>query len=333
MIGERDPRRDIFPRLDLTELWMLIKELPPPIASWKVKKVVFEVYKIKGLLSSRWPNEVLRRLLIDARGSYYIYGDRPPLDDYDDKAAIYFVRSSESLGATCYPKREEWISVRLVSPHGDPVGCGEIEMFMACGRPIGYLISKKLFSCADNFIFSLASSSRLCGLGPFLNDGESLRPDAGKKHQHTAISYAFIREQYFAELDRLRLDYKYLTGIIHNRLAEKALAVKLDGRVYSIDYTAAYKLLRLAEARCVYLDRRREDLCVYRYPTYWFDSEQFSKYVPKIDRLDKILLTKDGARLRKIIDRRVDDGPELKITAMTKVRRDIRWIFDIRHKP
>lgn len=336
-------RQNVLPRLSSEELRILANSLPPPMAIRLINQTIFEVYKVKSLLSEIWPEPALRQLLLDARGSYYVYGPRPPLDEYDDKAVIYLVRARERVVSDYNLQREEWVSVRLVPPHGEPAGCGELQMFETKnGWPVEYAVMRELFDYAGNYLYRIASSSRLCGLGPFINDGLSWRFDEDRKHRHTAVSYALIREQYFAELRRLNLKYEYLTGIIHNRLAEKSLTAKLKGAVYCIEYVPAYEILGFETAECVRLDRARE--IIYRYPAYWLNSEELKRCIDNmistgrlpddfwnqwnLKNLGDFLLSDDGRELRGVIGREVSDGPELKITPMAKVVRNAKSILE-----
>lgn len=358
-----DPRSGIVPRLTTEELSALFRDIPQPDETWNISGNRFELYRVKRLADPAWPNDALRALLIDARGSYYIYGDRPPLDAYDEKAAIYFARAM-------YGTTVEWLSVRLVPPEGDPYGAGELDRFLCIGVPVSYWAMTRLGGGNPDILNTIPSSSRMCGLGPFSVATDKTLIAADSKHRFSAHCYALIRDLFLRDIADAGRDYRYLSGIIHDGLAQKSLTTMIGEDRCGIGYTPAHELLGFPLRRDVFLNRSNRDLLPYRFPTYWFNAadllslihklrgtqllsdvalEAYCRLVPPIP---EILTAKDlrffgrlltvrgnisgslltGKEIRAIIDRDVSDGPELKITPMDRVRADIEWVKRIRTK-
>ncbi len=105
-------------------------KLPPPTARYAAPGVEFDVYRAKDLFKNRWNSPALKEILLLCRGSYSRYGDRPLLDAYDTKAAIYLVRASYQQPTTNNQQLvQEWLSIRMVPGDGKPIGVHEPEIF------------------------------------------------------------------------------------------------------------------------------------------------------------------------------------------------------------
>src|SRR3989344_4140227 len=170
----------IVRRLTVEEMRSLTKQLPSPISSWKVGLAKFDVFRVKDLFDSRWPNEVLYRILVDARGSYYVYGSRPPIDSFDNKSASYLVKVvyPYSAGGVIEDKNflEEWLSDRLVPGSSKPDGNGELDYFIHDGKHMNYWMRKLFFRDNENYLNYIAASNRMCVIPPYFLCGVA---DAG----------------------------------------------------------------------------------------------------------------------------------------------------------
>ena len=128
-----DPKVSVVPRLTVSEIRTLGDNLPEPASRTVINGVQFDVFKVTDLFASEWSDMALFRLLLEARSSYSNYGDRPPIDEYDAKAAVYLVRVQYSL-------TEEWLSLRFVPGEGTPPGAGELDLFSHKNKPIEYCL-------------------------------------------------------------------------------------------------------------------------------------------------------------------------------------------------
>lgn len=343
---------------NLTErVCYLIKRLPAPLACYKISGAAIEIYRAKNLLANQWNNKTLRELTLIARKSYHIYGPRPLLDKYDQKAAIYLARV---ISDSPWPA-EEWLSVRLVPFVSPPLGTGEADIFTYKGRVVDYWIQKKLFNDNPNFYCSMASSSRMCGIHPYFQrkSDEEMFCDLSKEHKYTAFCYALINYHFLGDYLE-RFSFSYITGVIHDKFVDSALTVKSGGKSFGVSFIPAYRQLGIKNPKDIKLDTRSSDY-FYRYPGYWFDMRQLicllkqlivsgrlteetlahylgAKWRQNLNDsyfIGKLLISKErlkfspitGGQLRQMVDDHVAVVPELKITAIETLRKSIQKLF------
>ena len=113
-----------------------LSRLSAPTARYAAPGVVFEVYRARDLHSNRWNGSALKEVALLCRDAYSRYGDRPRLDAYDKKSAIYLVRAR-------YAHIEEWLSIRMVPGDGEPIGVHEPEIFSWGGKNCGCVDEEK----------------------------------------------------------------------------------------------------------------------------------------------------------------------------------------------
>ena len=270
----KDPIRKLTPH----ELRNLTQYLPAPLSVWAYDDVRFEVYLPKQLFNPRWGDESLYQLLIDARGSYYVYGDRPPLDNYDAKSAPYLVR-------VIYPHisngqevmAEEWVSDRLVPLTGKPLGSGELEFFEHDKKGMEILFQEKFFGVRSPGYhrFFTVTSNRLCGIAPYAASASddpifSPRPNRLK---YTGICYVLICKHFSDDYLDLA-EALYSTSIIHNKVLEKSMTFEKGSKLLRVEFAPAWQIFGFAGAAEIRLNRYAHDSAAYQFSHYFLDSKK-----------------------------------------------------------
>lgn len=323
---------------------LLAAQLPRPDARYAAGDATFEVYRAKGTCP-RWSDLVLQKLVLFARNSYLRYGDRPTLDRYDMKAAIYLVRASYPNPDDPGRILEEWLSIRMAPGHGTPVGGGEIELYSYQGKRLDQWVRESFPGKGESFWEYVVSSSRMCGIRPYPQRGEGRQDDASKpRHRHTAICFALIHAQFLIDYPLATYPYEYVTAIIREELLHKSLRIVKDGQVFEPTFTPAYQFFGLPGRTEIKLDRA---VYAYKFPSYWFDVPRLVALLEGLVKEEKLdpssikrylnvelssaaglkelgrLLTVKGRivgsrltgdELRAMVDDCVRDIPELKIT-------------------
>lgn len=332
---------------------LLVSKLPEPSSVYSYDGANFAVYLARDFKG--WISEDLKDMVEMARFSYYRYGKRKLLDEYDDKSAIVLVRATYKIEKE---KRiflvSEWLSSRLVDGGGMPIGVGEPEIYSYKNEPVDRWLGRNILRQPD-YWKSIASTSRMCGIHPYFENesDENSGLILTTKHMYTAICFALIYKLLMAEADNK--GFQYFTGIILNRFVASSLTVYRGGLKAAPYFVPAYDLLECYPDE-IKLNR---NIYAYQYPTYWLNAAELSlvlinlikggqlsdysikKYAApdfsfreifsrgfysKLEQLGGLLtvqgpiegslITSDD--LRKIIDEKVSDGPELKITRVEK---------------
>lgn len=366
-----NPRENILRELNAREIRSLLEELPPPISVWRTPGETYRVYRVKGIHDERWLDDVLYELLLSMRGSYYIYGDRPPLDKYDGKSAIYAAQVTYST-ADGIPV-EEWFNLRLVPSDGVPIGAGELDVFKYNGRLVSEIVQERLCGSGESYTEVFPGCSRMCGIDPFyLNEEEPSLRRLPSRHAHTTACYAMVSYHMLEDLRKTAA--RYITAVIIDRFIDSTLTVEVDGNKYPITFTPASEILGPGGSMPT-LDRRGRDLYIYKYPGYHLDARKLVEFLAKIIHEGKIspltlrhyigedfsiedvgrekgmtmvaklkdvqkLLTVrgnitgsslTGEELRDLIDKEVPDGPRLKITPLGELEKSVEAILRVLH--
>lgn len=321
----------------------LVKKLPEPVSTYGLGGALLEVYRVRNLLKDIWPDAVLKKLLLAARSSYDRYGKRPLLDKYDLKSAIYVARVIYYHDKQPEIKIEEWLSVRFTPGNGKPLGNGELEIYSFSGRSIAEYLRGRLGLTQAEFMKSVLSSSRMCGIHPYISDDQvKVDVDISSKHQYTPICFALIQDQFYRDYG---YPYRYITEIIRSDFAEKGLVILQKGKSFKPASTPAEETMGFNKGDI------KLDMGVYAYafPLYWLnigdllhlleelvlsgditgETLQYYLGVQKLDniegrallRLKNILGARDrllhskitGSDLRNLVQARVGYVPELKI--------------------
>jgi hypothetical protein len=321
-----------------------LRKIPPPLATYRSPRAVFEVYRAKDMHASRWNDSALKDMVMLCRMSYVRYGKRPPFDLQDKKAAVYLVRvkyqRSESVFHPTARKAsdpvplEEWLSLRMVPGDGRPTGIFEPEIFWYGKKRIDRVMKEKIG--ARRFWHRVASSSRMCGIHPYFiakNWTVTFMKDEG--HRYTPICFAIMHKQFAIDYPIARFPYQYITGMIRTDFYLRGLTYHVGDRAVRPLFTAAHRFLGI-EKSALHVKR---DAYSYSFPLYWFDAhkllvlvntlriKQHKKSLTKLTPEMFLNLPKRADRelpiagirikpelMRSLIDKSVPDAPELKIT-------------------
>lgn len=310
----------------------LTEKLPNPEAVYKKNGVVFNIYKAKGWQKKEWESGELEKLVSLARKSYYRYGSREIYDKYDDKACIFLVSAEYKSPKLDNEILIEWISIRFVPGQGRIKGANELEIYYYAGKSLDKIVKEKFFGNSDKFWDYIVSSSRLCGIEPYIknNPGKIISP----KHKYTAISFALAQKQFIDDCHKTGSDFKFITEIVRTDFMKKAISIKTkNGKRIGPPSMRADKTLEIKNPRLIKLDR---SIYSYKFPNYWLNiyqldsllqrlirnkllSKNYKKYYPEHSKIlnikGKISDSKlTGNALRSLVDKYVSDSPGLKIT-------------------
>lgn len=226
----------------------MLKRLPRPVSLYCIKGVIFRIYRLKKMHERAYGNRALYYLMLEARRSYYRYGDVPLLDGHDKKSAVYLVRVTYALNKT-----DEWLCARFVPGNGIPFGIDDFKLYFHKGRPLEQLVQGLI-------VKGLFSISRLCGI-----------PSCGKSALiYTPISFALMNKQVLADCRKFGFKCDYVVAQIPDALIEGFLTLKTDKEKLKPNFVPAHKLfgvkgkdIRLARTNYIYL-----------YPLYFLNTKQ-----------------------------------------------------------
>lgn len=270
-----NPYKDVVPRLTISQIRALRKELPSPNTVWKIGDATFKVYRTKDWFSDFWHNDALYKLLIDARGSYYIYNGRSPLDKYDAKSASYLVQAVYPLvnnGKGGEILIEEWLSDRLVPCTGDPLGGGELELFVCHEKSMNYWFQEKFFERDENYLDYTVASNRMCTISPYFVDegGEKCGVKLSSRQKYTGLCYALMSERFLADYME-SFNIRYSTSILNPKVTERSMVVEwLDSKI-PVTFTSAYQLFGMNNSELINFNRSAHNGIVYRFPGYFLE--------------------------------------------------------------
>lgn len=303
-----------------------------PVSVWFGQGVEFNVYRARDMLADTW-NGDLKKLVLSCRESFFKYGQRSPLDEFDLKAAIYLVSADYEADGL---EVSEWLSIRMVPGWGHPQGVFEPELYCINGVRLDRVI---LGDNPENWK-SVVSSSRMCHIKSAVRFGFDC---LSQKNRFTAHLFALIHQQF---IDDYELNYQYVTAIISDEFIKKGLTVHNSGQSASPHFTPAYELMNVPKDQ-ITLDRL---IYAYSFPTYWFNPGDLLELIRRLlnqsiisietlncyfgadnvsdiaeDKLMNISLmfkqtTKligaliTGSELREIADRELSERPQLRIT-------------------
>jgi hypothetical protein len=229
--------------------------------SFNVRGVSFDVYCAKPLHVLFWISEVLYRLVLAARTSYYCYGYYPPLDRYDQKAAIYVVRIRYPfICHRCQCKEphnvEEIMSLRFIPGDGMPYGCPDFtEMEYGRGGDIGDLVRARLCSNDANYLRRVVTMSRLCGVLPYAaTSHDQERSHMPERHYFTSLAFALMHHVFFRQYPD---QFHVLTGVLRHELVNRVLSKYIKSEQRTVpDFCEASVLLGKAIGRKIRVNRR-----------------------------------------------------------------------------
>jgi hypothetical protein len=311
----------------------LASALPLPLVVYEGSDVHFEVYRAKDLHRRRWNNTALKHLVLAARSSYSRYGNRPLLDAYDAKAAIYLVRARYHLKGNA-KEACEWLSVRMVPGDGKPVGVGEPEVFRGKGKTMDQWMRRKI-PHRDLWKY-VASSSRMCGTPVYtVTKDKKIILLKEASHRYTAMCFALVHRQFASDYPMEKFPYQYITAIIRADFYRKGLAHIANGRRFYPAFVPAHTFLGMKR----HTIRTKRDIYSYAFPSYWLDTKKLLRLVNDLRKENGKRPVKElpanvllplarpnraivriaevriaAKRIKAMLDKFVPDVPELKIT-------------------
>jgi len=336
-------------KLTKRELLEINRRLPAPDTTYVLGETVFEVYKAKWLYTKRWTSSLFFRLVIDARTTYYRYGDLKLFDDHDNSAAIYLVRVR-------YPMHdemvEEWFSNRFIP------GAGDFDLFLYRGEHVKSVVERKLAYLGKPVMDHLVTSSRTCGIMPYRYTAKNSEGTEPLRQKCSALSYALLNRQFFQDCMSAGITFSFLEGVVREEFIQKSLTVYSDETARAPLFTPIHETLGLEGGSSVTLNRSVWGHYVYQFPAYFLHNEQLAESLKglvekerlklftlqhylgedrslleglrtgervnfnKVQGLGKFLTVQgellgsslSGQDLRFVLDREVGDGPELKLT-------------------
>lgn len=314
----------------------MVQGLPFPISIYSNGNAEFSIYRARDMLRDRWNDDALKQLILSCRESFWVYGQRLLLDDYDMKAAIYLIKVSYELDnvGVC-----EWLSIRMVPGQGQPEGVLEPELYYLNGERLDLVIKDRILGGSKDFWSRIVSSSRMCGIKSQTLSGYKL----DWKNRFTAQCFALIHKQFVIDYP---IDYEYVTAIIGEEFIYNTLTVFQKNKIAQPLFYKASDLLNI-EQDTIKLDR---SIYAYNFPTYWFNRLDLLELInvlikaglitPEtlncyfgVDNIDSISednlinmaamfnskeklagATIDGVELQKIANDKLPERPSLRIT-------------------
>lgn len=310
--------------LSIDDLRRIEKDLPAPSYTERIHDTTFEIFVVKHAFSDIWKNDLLRRLIVEARKTYRsLYGEIPLIDEYDKKSVIYLVKSSYALSVGSVPIQcAEWLTVRFVPAGDSPVSNEDLDFYLYKGtHPIFDVLLKKIkeFKTGDinNARSKIVALSRLSAIRPYPLDtviaSETKKYFAtNKRNFHTALSFALVNKYFLQYAKELKLPIQFITCQMHEKTTKKTLSHALSNEVKLLDFVPLYRQLGVKRASLVAINRNNPQVYIYRYPGYFLDIAHLSKTLRYLLRkkrltpqtiqsyLDKDVLLEDMLRDPKI---------------------------------
>ncbi|HSE34528.1 MAG TPA: hypothetical protein VLB83_00245 [Candidatus Paceibacterota bacterium] len=329
--------------------------IPPPSFTHDDGTHLTEVFVAKepGIL---WRSPILRRITLRARRSYRRYGNVPLIDHHDDQSTVLLIRTTLTRAAL---GPAEWLSVRFV--HGDLLGSRDAHRFLMClsGKVPAVRKLAPIFPPEQTFLARSAFISRISGIpAPETKGGKLIR---------TPYAFAHAIRAFFLLADLRNETMHHLLGIYRDELIARSLtipgqyrrvptfytateiigrdpadAVSIDRSIvayefptYFFDTAKVQELLReLLRTGAI----TRDALAPYVGGLGHVHTIESGRNVPYANLRDLGSLfsypavpipgsTLTGAELRELIDRRVPDGPHLRIILRPTWRREVSQLI------
>ncbi|MDZ4284941.1 MAG: hypothetical protein U1A28_03900 [Patescibacteria group bacterium] len=312
----------------------------------------------KPLYDPCWTNESALRLTLACRSSYNRYGDCPPLDEFDTKSLVYLlnveyplygeIREPHAMEPAGHgiehspPLIEEWVSMRFIPGRGEPYGTSDFTEVCHVSGELASLFRDELYHGDPEFMRTIVTMSRLCGIPPFCAVETNTR--LPYKHRCMAHCFALFHKVFFRGQKR---KFKFLTGILRPEFIETTL---------TLCTTEGERLPRFEPSSALFGDRGtliriNRGAAAYRFPSFFlhvpglldclanllesssitpetlrahtgcsiedFRRDRGSTY-GTLRHLGKLLTAEGqlaaasitGAELRTIVDKHVPDGPQ-----------------------
>ncbi len=320
-----------------------------PVKEHKIGQVLFRIYLAKNLYNSKWNSALLKKITLEARHSYLRYGQVPLIDNYDKNAEVYLCRVT-------YAPMEEWLCVRFVPGSAASIFLEDLSGYFYKGKSISRLIKQKLFFGKNNWQRKLVSMSRLCGISPyFFGVGKKTKPSNSLKYSGQAL--ALVNNHFFS-----KHNFSYLSAVLRPELLKKILhpnpkaslflpeahktlgcrpeEIYLNRNLFAYHFPGyflnLFQMIRLLEK--LIQEKKLTVNAVKKYVKMYapdfnkkLKNKKYAEILKSTAGLDKLLLARgriagakiNGNELRDLVEKNVDDGPELKIIAVDKWKKQL----------
>lgn len=320
----------------------LSEQLEKPVLSFKTKEAFFEVFKIKNLFENQYLSKAGREIMLLARKSYEHYGAVSLTDDYDKKSAIYLVRCSYASKKHGDAQIEEWLSARFIPAEGEPHGTFDLLACYAGDVSLIDFIRAELFGGEDDFLKHFLTISKICKISPYFSNKKSYN-HLPEKNSFTALGFALMSQAFVNE--KKARQFRYITALFRKEIADKSFVFKHNGKHHYL-FSQAKEFFNI-KSKAIRINR---EMGAYHSPGYFLEVKELLVTLKELVESGKIsrstlakfvdleLLEKEanhkphhfrnlgklltasgqieeseltGEELRKILDGKVSDGPEL----------------------
>ena len=152
--------KQVIKKLSISQINRISKTLREPVASFKNKEAVFDVFRATDLYQNKWNKKSFFEIVCECRRAYQRYGDVPLIDEYDKKSIIYLCRSRFLLKISGVKRKipmEEWLSIRFIPADESPESTEDLDQYTYKNKDIGYWVYKKLFYNDHDFLQKIVS--------------------------------------------------------------------------------------------------------------------------------------------------------------------------------
>lgn len=287
--------RDDEEVLSTSDIRELASHTPPPVHIERIGNIVFALYRAKRLHDHAWEHPVLRRLVVEARKTYKVYGDDiPEINTYDLKSAIYLVRVTYLMHAEKYSfPVEEWSSMRFVPAMGEPLRTEDLDFFVYAKKREKTPVINIMSECftffrgksEEEILSMIATQSRLCAIRPYAlkkSDEEIFftyikKTAVARKNHYVPICFALMNRQFLDDCQKEDEPIKLLTSQIHTYLSDTVLSLSLPSGTQKLPFTNAHTYIDGVNPHAIRIDREKPGVYAYQYPGYFLNVHDLAR--------------------------------------------------------
>jgi hypothetical protein len=319
-----------------------------------INGVVFSTFLAKNFFRPSWSNSYLLSLVKRARKSYLRYGSVPLIDGYDSKSLVLLVRATYfHKFNNKNVKLTEWFCLRFTPGEGLPEITEDFLLSVSGKKNLKHHIVKTF---GLEHLKHFVSMSRICRITPSDNTGNFTL----SANRYTLASFVLANRAFLSHNHQYG-PFKYISGLFRPELLKNKFSVSLNGKKYP-RYSAANNSLSIKGIGKIKIDR---NFYIYSYPSYFLNLDgtylclkklaakkiltkqtlevylghnclsSMANFKSHSHKLGKFLAAKgrlqfskiSGNQLRQILNKKVKDGPSLKIMKTSLWNKDINYIF------
>ncbi|PIT87916.1 MAG: hypothetical protein COU31_00320 [Candidatus Magasanikbacteria bacterium CG10_big_fil_rev_8_21_14_0_10_40_10] len=249
-----------------------------PEKVFTIKDLIFEIYKAKDLFTKDWVSQAHQDIIKNIRRSYLRYGDIDLIDEYDEKAVVFFCRVLDQQNCL-FEQGVEFFTSRFVPAHGEPHSTEDLDLFLCQNKTIHDWFKNTLLSREKNYLQNIITVSRNAGVsGCQLQNNENHEP---AKLKHSALSFIFMNHVFASEYGG---QYKYLTAVLRDEIFARYKDKIRDFFDHDLVFPRFNKLLGLDEHEL----KLKRERTVYKYPGYFLNSSQITSLIENLYQQEKL---------------------------------------------